>query len=511
VTAQLPSLEAPGDSFPWSMVEAAPYAILVSAAGGEVTYANDHAAELFGYPLDTLVGLRVEDLLPDGQRSVHVAHRTRYRADPVARAMAPAREVWAKPASGSLVPVEVALSPLQVDGEMFVVAFIENISRRLVVEEQLHRVLATLDAIDDGVFIFDATTLRYSYVNEGAVRLTGYRRDELLTMSPLHVNPATSDAEYRGLVETLSASTTAAIVRQATLIRKDGTQVAVEKTLWLAPKARNKTNWVISLTRDVTARRTSESAQQHSREVLQAAEEVLAVASDRERIARDLHDTIIQRLFGDGMRLQAVLATIEGPARAKVQSVIDGLDETIRQLRLAIFSLQGDDRGAPGKLRRGILAVTANAASALGFEPQIEFDGPIETVADEVAGHLLPALTEALSNIAQHAHASSVEISLRVGARVTMTVADDGVGPPTGSHSGLGLSNMTQRALALHGTFALTARDSGGSILVWDVPATTPQTPRPDGDAPGIDEPASDASVNDISTSIVRKRHADDP
>ncbi|MET0521508.1 MAG: PAS domain S-box protein, partial [Jiangellaceae bacterium] len=208
MTARSPTLALHGDKFAWSMLAAAPHAVIVVAADGEIAYANDHAAEMFGYSLEELVGRVVDDLLPEAQRSVHRADRTRYRADPVARVMAPSSELWAKRADGVLIAVEVSLSPLQVGGDTFVVAFIEDIAGRLVIEEQLRRVLATMDAIDDGVFMFDATTLRYSYVNEGAVRLTGYERDELLTMSPLHVNPATSDAEYRGLIDTLHAADT---------------------------------------------------------------------------------------------------------------------------------------------------------------------------------------------------------------------------------------------------------------------------------------------------------------
>ena len=126
-------------------------------------------------------------------------------------------------------PVEISLSPLRLGDEVFAVAAVRDITERVEAEEQLRRVLRTLDATDDGVFIFDAETLRYSFVNEGAVRLIGYDRDELMTMTPLHLNPYASEVEYRRLVDSLVADDTSAAVRQTTMLRKDGEEIRVEK------------------------------------------------------------------------------------------------------------------------------------------------------------------------------------------------------------------------------------------------------------------------------------------
>ena len=172
-------------------------------------------------------------------------------------------------------------------------------------EDQLHRVLRTLDATDDAVFIFDAITLRFSFVNEGAVRLVGYRRDELLTMTPLHLNPYTTESEYRRLVDDLFADGSSSMVRRSILLAKDGSEVPVEKTLHSATGGRDGRRSVITLARDITARLAAEAELRHSQDALREAEQVLAVAEDRERIARDLHDTVIQRLFAEGLSLQS--------------------------------------------------------------------------------------------------------------------------------------------------------------------------------------------------------------
>ena len=139
---------------------------------------NDHSAALFGFSLDDLLGRTVEDLMPEAARQVHRAHRTRYRAEPAVRSMGAELELRARRRDGSEFPVEISLSPLRVGDEQFTVAAVRDISDRVAAEEQLHRVIKTLDSTDDAVLIFDAATLRYSFVNEGAVRMVGYDRDE---------------------------------------------------------------------------------------------------------------------------------------------------------------------------------------------------------------------------------------------------------------------------------------------------------------------------------------------
>jgi two-component system sensor histidine kinase DevS len=463
------ALRSFGDDFSWSLLDAAPDGVLIVSGAGEIVFVNDQAGGLLGYEIDDLLGRSVDELLPEALRAGHRAHRTRYRAAPSPRSMGADLLLRARRHDGSEFPVEISLKPLRLGGGLFVVAGIRDVTERVETEDHLHRVLHTLDASDDGVFMFDAASLRYSYVNEGAVRLVGYERDELLEMTPLHLDGDGSEADYRELVESLRASPDRAIVRPAALVCKDGVDVPVETTYHYAPTGRQGTSWIVALSRDISARLATEEELRESREALNEAEQVLAVADDRDRIARDLHDSVIQRLFGAGLSLQAVASLADDRARHRLEATIAELDQTIIELRMAIFSLQGAG-AAPGGLRGRLLDVVMDAVPGLGFEPRLQFDGPVETIDETVAEHLVPTLREALSNVARHACAHRVRVAISVGDEVVLTVTDDGVGVPEEVLGGRGLTNLANRAEKLDGTFDITAEPTGGSRLTWRVP-----------------------------------------
>ncbi|MGZ4765776.1 MAG: ATP-binding protein, partial [Ilumatobacteraceae bacterium] len=297
----------------------------------------------------------------------------------------------------------------------------------------------------------------------------GYSAPELLTMTPLHLNPYTTEADYNLLVDDLLSDSTTATVRQATLLRKDGTEVAVEKTYRAAPAGRDGHRWVISMARDITTRLAADAALRESHQALHEAERVVAVAEDRERIARDLHDTVIQRLFGEGLKLLATMSLVDDQAKLRIQSTIDGLDQTIKELRLAVFSLQGGEP-QPAGLRGRLLATLTEATTGLACEPRLQFEGPIETIDNTIAEQLIPVLREALSNIARHANARNVRVAVAVDEDITLTVTDDGVGVPDEVLGGHGLANMRERARGLGGELTLTTPPGGGAVLVWRVP-----------------------------------------
>ena len=469
--ARSPLLKAFGDDFSWSLLDASPDATVIVSGTGELVFVNEHAGDLFGYEVDDLLGRAVEDLLPAGVRAVHRAHRTRYRAEPMVRSMGADLELWARRSDGSEVPVEISLSPLRLGNDVFAIASVRDIAVRVEAEDQLHRVLHTLDSTDDGVFIFDAATMRFQFVNDGAVRLVGYERADLLTMSLLHLNPYTSELDYRRLVRSLLDDRTSSIVRQSILLHRDGREVPVEKTFRSAPTGRDGTDLVIALARDVSVRRAAEAELRQSQAALRAAEQVAIVAEERERIAMGLHDTVIQRLFSEGLRLQGALSVIDDPdrTRARIESCIEGLDRTIHDLRSAIFGLQVPST-AQSRLLDRLLTVLVDASPMLGFEPHLQLAGPIGSLDEEVADQLIPALREALSNIGHHAAARSVRVVVVVDEYATLSVTDDGVGLPAEVVGRAGMLTVAEGARRLGGELTVEPNRSGGSLLTWRVP-----------------------------------------
>jgi signal transduction histidine kinase len=193
----------------------------------------------------------------------------------------------------------------------------------------------------------------------------------------------------------------------------------------------------------------------------------------RERIGRDLHDTVLQQIFATGLALHgtARLVADRPQVAGRVQEHIDALDHAIRDLRSAIFKIESATSTGPS-LRRDILGLGADAGRILGFEPSVLLDGPLDTgVSDAIAAELLPVLREALSNIARHAAASAVAITVRIdGTILRLRVDDDGIGMPSDAHGGNGLRNITQRAQALGGHTTTHPGIEHGTTLDWSVP-----------------------------------------
>lgn len=199
----------------------------------------------------------------------------------------------------------------------------------------------------------------------------------------------------------------------------------------------------------------------------------LVLFEERDRIARDLHDTVIQRLFGVGLTLQGLAGTaLDDASRQRLEGAVDDLDTTVKEIRSAIFELHSTHATADISLARAVADLVAEASRTLGFQPALRLEGPLDQVTDpEVIDHLLSVEREALANVGRHAGASSAEVSLTLeGGWLTLCVVDDGCGPSEASSGGRGVANMSTRAAQLRGHCRLSAGDAGGSRLLWAVP-----------------------------------------
>ena len=208
--------------------------------------------------------------------------------------------------------------------------------------------------------------------------------------------------------------------------------------------------------------------------------ERLSLYEDRDRIARDLHDLVIQRLYATGMSLEGTMPMIAKPEVAsRITHAVDAMDETIKDIRATIFELQARDAPAGPDLRGDVVALVEEMTDMLGFAPSLRLGaGLSDGISSEAAEQALAALREALSNAARHAQASQVDVTVDVSpdGMLTMLVTDDGVGVPADGRRS-GLRNLASRAEKLGGELRLgpAAQDAAhpGTRLEWRVPRGT--------------------------------------
>ena len=315
-----------------ALIDSSPDGLLLVDDDGLILLANPIAETMFGRTEADLVGSSIDELVPPEFRSTHPQRRAAYTSAPTSRPMGTGLELFAQHSSGEMFPVEISLSPCTIDGSVFTIATIRDVSDR------------------------------------------------------------------------------------------------------------------------------QESAAQ------------MAMMQDRERIARDLHDMVIQRLFAAGMNLQSVQSAAQPPMVAdRIGSTINELDDTIRELRAAIFRLgQQDERRT---LSAQLTELVHERSRHLGFEPVLRLAGDLDQLPDFIADQLVATVTEGLSNVVRHANATTAEVRIAcAGTNLSLTISDDGVGLPNEPKRSGGLSNMMWRAAELGGSCTVGPNEPAGTRLQWHVP-----------------------------------------
>ena len=319
-----------------------------------------------------------------------------------------------------------------------------------------------IDELPDGLLVCTLEGV-IAVANERLAEMSGYTSAELVGMTVEDLVPRASRDHHPDLRRAFVAAGATRPMGpgvQLTLLRHDLSELPVE--ISLAPLEGQR--GVVAIIRDVTARLRAEA-------LVRNASDLLTVADERERIARDLHDTVLQRLFGLGLELQA--AAIRAPAdlAERIETGVDEIDRIIREIRTAVFTL--GSAGRTGSLGQELSAVTVQAKRVLGFAPRLRMDGPVETATTpEIRVELLASMREALTNIARHANATEAEVELCATDVLSMRVLDNGRGVSTtvGVSEGNGLRNMAERARLLGGGCTIARRADRGSELHWWVP-----------------------------------------
>jgi PAS domain S-box-containing protein len=567
----------------WQAIEQAPDVILICDRHGMIEYANDRVQTILGYKPQELVGEAVEVLVADAIRGRHRAHRVRYIADPTPRPMGVGLELTALHRDGHRVPVEISLATVQ-DSSVHVIAVIRDMTEQRGAERAVRETLAMLEATHDIVFVFDAQSLRFNYVNEATCRQTGYGRERLLTMTPLHILASTTPEDFARTIEPLLSGTADLIEFQSRLMSVDGHEFFVDGALQVVASS-SETMSIMAVVRDISERRELLDAIEQQRDHLalvvdafrdgllevdfennkllrvnerlcqmvgfaeieilegscppswmqqhefaavrnqmlthdegtyevalakkggytfparltaariaepdgrklcllvfhdlteerRAAAELdeahsrLAISDDRERIARDLHDTVIQRLFATGMSLQAA-ANRPNP-QPRIERAVAGIDEAIRYLRSSIFSIRkNNDQMA---LVEAVTSLAQEARRILPCPLTVTIDPAVEPEVDANLGEDVVALIrESLTNAAKHAQPTNVALVITThGDLLSIRISDDGIGfDPAVSNGGNGVRNLRNRAELLGGRCNIDSSSATGTTIEFLLP-----------------------------------------
>lgn len=319
----------------------------------------------------------------------------------------------------------------------------------------------------DGLLIANTEgTIRF--VNQALCRMTGYKPDDLLGRSvevlvPERTRPRHKDLRHGYAQDPKPRPMGLGVALAAT--RSDGSEFAVE--ISLSPVSDPRGEFTIASIRDISER--LEEAER-----LRTTQEMLTLSSERERIARDLHDTVLQRLFGLGLEIQALAMKDLGGVTPRLEHAVDEIDLIIKEIRTSVFTLGAARR--EGSLGQELGDIIAQSARVLGFSPRLSIEGPLENmVSAQIRPDLTASLREALANVARHSQATIVSVDLVVqDYLLTMKVSDNGIGlsPDVMNSPGSGLRNMQSRAHDHHGSCLVRSGSDGGTILEWSVSLT---------------------------------------
>ncbi len=299
--------------------------------------------------------------------------------------------------------------------------------------------------------------------NMAARHLFGYDPGSLVTKSVDDLLPAAAREAHRRQREGFEdepAPRSMSTRQGLEGMKVDGTCFPVHVSL--APLG-NGSGLVIAAVRDMTQWVEAERE-------LRDSEYRRDMAEDHERIARDLHDTVIQELYAAGMALQALQAASDPIQATRLAEIVNGLDATARTIRAVIFDLASPVHSAQG-LRTRATEVVSEMIEALGAEPRCQFVGPLDTaVSDDLVEEALAVIRETLTNVAKHAGASTVDLRIQVDRELSIEVVDDGVGLSESVERRSGLANLAARAENHGGSFAAYRAPAGGTAIEWVVP-----------------------------------------
>ncbi len=451
------------------MAHFAPDGFLIVDTTGTVRFANGQAELLFGYSREELVGGSVERLVPDRLSADHRRHRDSYGAAPAARPMGQELQLLARRRDGSEFPVEVSLAPVYTDGDMFIFVTIRDVTERRRMEAELRESEARYRLItenqSDVVYRVNLVPAPFvDYVSPSVERSLGWSPAQLYD-DPSFLRRIVHPGDHAELDAWFAAPETA---REPVVFRvqsRDGEWHWLEQRFGIERDAEGRPVAIEGISRDITRQLQVEE----ERRILQAETEI---EDERDRIAADLHDGVMQTMYAVGLRLNSVLrraATWSPTERDEVNEAIQELDGAIDDIRRYVRDLRPVD--FTGDLAESLTGLAHFAGATDGPETRVDVrDADFSGLDEEQALATFLLVREALSNARRHAQASRVDIELAsLGTdSIRVRIEDDGNGfdaaaPDPDGH--FGLKNMELRARKAGGALSIESAPGRGTVV----------------------------------------------
>jgi len=486
-----PKGESAGEQRFRLVVEAAPNAMVMIDPAGKIVMVNTQAERVFGYSRAELAGQPVDMLVPERFRSHHPEMRRQFFTDPQPRPMGAGRDLYGLKKDGSEFPVEIGLNPIETDEGTMVLSAIVDITERKASELALRNSEQQYSSLLDGVVDFAIYMLDPNGIvtkwNRGAQRIKGYRAEEIVGQ---HVSCFYTEEDRAANLPQRAleiATRDARYEAQGWRVRKDGSRFLADVVIDALKDDSGRVIGFAKITRDITERVRAARQLEEARadEALRRAQVELLEArvAERTRIARELHDTLLQSFHGLLLKFQTVsdlLPTRPAEAREILSSAIDQTAQAITEGREAVQGLRAStvERNDLAQAIMNLgeeLGAKASSGTTVGL--QVDVEGAPRTLHPIVRDEIYRIASEALRNAFRHAQAKQIEVELRYDEQqLRLRIRDDGKGidpkiltaeEPAGH---FGLSGMRERAKLIGGKLTVWSAPESGTHIELNVP-----------------------------------------